>query len=320
MRGAPLAALALLVSLAPPLRAQITPVGGTVVDRATGVPVGVAVVSLDGTDARVLTDARGVFRLRAPSPGSWLLRVEGYGYRELSVTLVVSGPRDDLRIELEPLPILLDSLVVGQRRVDVDGRVRDSALDVELMDVEVFVDGALAGVSNAGGRFDLDDLWEGRPTRVTLGAFGYLPVDTVILPSEDLDVEISLVADPLIETMLSTEVERLQERMGGYRTITRPPLDRENLLFWRRLSLWDALGAERMEGRCFFIDEELVPPGLEREMLVPLFPGEVHRVESLFGGEMVRVYTRDFMRRMLSGAVELRHPVYVDRARPPLCR
>jgi hypothetical protein len=54
--------------------------------------------------------------------------------------------------------------------------------------------------------------------------------------------------------------------------------------------------------------------------VVTLFPGEVHRVESLFDGAMVRVYTRDFMRRMLSGAVELRRPVYVAMARPPLCR
>ena len=84
-----------------PVRAQITPVGGAVVDATTGAPVSLAVVSLDGTDARALTDAEGVFRLRAPSPGTYLLRVEGYGYRELSRTLVVSGPVDDLRIELE---------------------------------------------------------------------------------------------------------------------------------------------------------------------------------------------------------------------------
>ena len=320
MRGAPLAVLALLVSLSPPVRAQITPVGGTVVDATTGAPVRVAVVSLDGTDARALTDAEGVFRLRAPSPGSYLLRVEGFGYRELRVTLVVSGPIDDLRIELEPLPILLDSITVGQRRVDVDGTVRDSALDVELIDVEVFVDGALAAVSNALGRFDLDDLWEDRPTRVGLRAFAYLPVDTVILPSEDLDVEFSLVADPLIEKMLATQVEQLQERMGGYRTITRPALDREDLLYWSRLSLLDALRAARMGGRCVFIDEELMPPGWAQARLLTLSPGQVHRVESLFDGGMVRVYTRDFVRRMLSGAVELRRPVYVALTRPPLCR
>jgi hypothetical protein len=151
--------------------------------------------------------------------------------------------------------------------VDVDGTVRDSVLDVELINAEVFVDGALAAVSNALDRFDLDDLWEGRPTHVSLRAFGYLPVDTVILPSDDLDVELWLVADSLIEKMLATQVERLQERMGGYRTITRPPLDREDLLCWRRFSLSAALGASRMTGRCVFIDEELVLPGSRISLL-----------------------------------------------------
>jgi hypothetical protein len=46
----------------------------------------------------------------------------------------------------------------------------------------------------------------------------------------------------------------------------------------------------------------------------------VHRVESLFDGGMVRIYTRDFMRKLLSGAVELRRPVFIGVVRPPLCR
>lgn len=294
---------------------------GTVVDATTGAPVRIASVSLEGTDVRALTDGEGVFRLRAPSPGSWVLRVESYGYRELTRPLVLAGPVADLVIEMEPLPVLLDSLTVGQRRVDVDGNVRDVALDVALMDVEVLVDGAPRAVTNPRGNFDLDDLWEGTPTRVSLRAFGYLPVDTVILPRDDLDLEFALSPDPLIEKLMAAQVERLQDRMGGRRTITRPPLDRERLMYWRGLSLLEVLEFSRMGGmRCLFIDEELVPQGWEREMLMTVLPGELHRVESLFGGGMIRVYTRDFMRRMLSGAVELRRPVYVTMANPPLCR
>lgn len=311
----------LALAFAAPASAQVTLVTGTVRDASSGAPINAALVALDGTSARAISVQDGSFALRAPAPGRYDLRVQGYGYSELTRPIVVSEGMEPLALELRPLPVLLDSLTVGQRRVDVDGNVRDVALDVALMDVEVLVDGAPRAVTNPRGNFGLDDLWEGTPTRVSLRAFGYLPVDTVILPRDGLDLDLALTPDPLIEKLMAAQVERLQDRMGGRRTITRPPLDRERLMYWRGLSLLEVLEFSRMGGmRCLFIDEELVPQGWEREMLMTVLPGELHRVESLFGGGMIRVYTRDFMRRMLSGAVELRRPVYVTMANPPLCR
>jgi hypothetical protein len=35
-------------------------------------------------------------------------------------------------------------------------------------------------------------------------------------------------------------------------------------------------------------------------------------VEFLFGGAVLRIYTRDFMKRMIAGQVELREATYVE--------
>jgi hypothetical protein len=46
----------------------------------------------------------------------------------------------------------------------------------------------------------------------------------------------------------------------------------------------------------------------------------VERMEFLFGGAMLRIHTREFIRTMLGAGIDLRPPVFVDMASPPFCR
>ena len=46
----------------------------------------------------------------------------------------------------------------------------------------------------------------------------------------------------------------------------------------------------------------------------------VKRLAILFGGAMLRIYTREFMRNLLTGSVELIEPRFVGIVSPPLCR
>ncbi len=76
-----------------PVQAQL--VQGRVLDRATGQGVeGALVLLLDQTAREVdgaLTDGAGVFRVQAPNPGGYLLRVERIGYETVTSDVVRVG-------------------------------------------------------------------------------------------------------------------------------------------------------------------------------------------------------------------------------------
>lgn len=227
-------------------------------------------------------------------------------------------------VPLKPAPVPVDSLLVDLRSIDVSARVRDRERDAPLTDAEVLVNQEPATVSNPDGRLRLDDLWEGVPVLVSIRAFGYLPSDTVVTPAEDDSYVFELSPDPVVERMIAAQVSELQQRMGGRRSILMPPVDRDRLLGWTGVSLREVLAGTYPTRwrriRCVLVDEVLVPPGYEMDMMESTFPGEVERLEFLFRGRMLRVYTRGFLRDMIAGLVELRTPVYVDEAKPPLCR
>jgi len=71
--------------------------------------------------------------------------------------------------------------------------------------------------------------------------------------------------------------------------------------------------------RCIVLDEEPLTPQMADGVVRTMLAQDVERIEFLFRGNMLRIYTREFMRTMLGGAIELKKPLYVDMARPPLC-
>ena len=102
-----------------------------------------------------------------------------------------------------------------------------------------------------------------------------------------------------------------------------PPLDRDEVARWRGAPLDEVLRleypAQARRVRCVVVDEWAMTP-LQAEGFLTTTPAwEVERMEFLFRGAMFRIYTRDFMRRMLGGGVRLAAPVYVDMADPPFC-
>ena len=57
-------------------------------------------------------------------------------------------------------------------------------------------------ITDAHGRFTLDDVFEGAPLRVAVRAFGYLPVETIVEPSEDGDYVFELEVDPVVQQLI----------------------------------------------------------------------------------------------------------------------
>ena len=76
------------------------------------------------------------------------------------------------------------------------------------MGADIFTNQVSPTETNSYGRFGIDDVFEDIPLRVIVRAFGYLPVDTILLPDEDEDYLFELVEDSLVERMIEVQVAR----------------------------------------------------------------------------------------------------------------
>jgi hypothetical protein len=303
-----------------PVTAQeVFVVAGRVLDAEVNRGVPNAVVTLEG-HRPILTGATGDFRFPEVEEGEYVLRVEAFGYRASSRSLRV---RNDVTVavELGIAPFVLDSLVVAPREVEVNGRVRDQAKDLSLKDVDVFTSRGEAVRTNGRGRFEVRG-WEGIGLLLQVRAFGYLPLDTVVAPEPGGTFELDVEPDPLVERMIEAEIRRIEDRAGGRRAITMRPLDRDDLLRRGGSTLLELLRTEygqRVRLGCVILDERSLTPAMADGVIRTMLAQDVERIEFLFRGRMLRIYTREFMRTMLGGGIELAVPTYVDMARPPFC-
>jgi hypothetical protein len=184
------------------LSQEAVTVTGIVTDVSSGVPVPGALLTLGETGRQAISDDEGRFNLvRAPA-GTYALRVQRYGYRDLERTVTISGGMPPLELRLEPAPIQLDELTVtGNARADLSGIVLDahSGKPVPWSDVTVTHDAVRQvgrkGASDDGGEFSISDIPAGtyllRVERI--GYHGqYVPVSHGVPP---LPVEVRLEAD-----------------------------------------------------------------------------------------------------------------------------
>jgi len=294
------------------------PVEGLVVLEG-GAGVEGALVELDGLPPTV-TDPLGGFRFEDVPTGLRRIRVTAFGYVSRTDTVDIRPDRP-LRVVLDAAPFRLDSLIVSARRTELQGRVRDPDRELDVVGAEIWTGFGETTEAGGGGRFEVE-AWEGVPIRVLVRAFRYLPLDTLVTPGAGR-VTLRVTEDPLVARMLAVEVERLDDRAGGRRAIGMRPLGREELDRWSGAPLDEVLRFEfprrSRRLRCVVLDERALTPMAAEGVLLTLPAREVERMEFLFDGAMLRIYTATFMSRMLGGGIELRQPVYVDQANPPFC-
>ena len=98
---------------------------GRLVDRSTGDPVDAASLSLVSTAWQALSDERGSFLMEEVAPGPHVVRIRHLAYGTVRwPVLVVPGRTVELRIELSPVPIALEPIVVTtvrDRRLEMKG-------------------------------------------------------------------------------------------------------------------------------------------------------------------------------------------------------
>lgn len=307
------------VGVAPTFAQSTMVVEGRVTDPSgTGIPN--ATVALEGVGFR-LSDDDGTFQFGVVPPRTYTLRVEGLGYEPVAMSIEVD--RDlRLNVALNVSPLLLDSIVVESRTIQIEGRVWDPVQDLPVPAADVVSNQADPTRTSWGGRFKIK-VGEGVSVRLVVRAFRYLQLDTLVVPERGMEYRFELEADPMVERMIEVEIARLDERAGGRRAIGMGPLNRDDLVRWSGATLRDLLRARfPARGgriRCVILDEKDVGGPMLLPTLETTFADDVERIEFLFRGAMLRIYTRGFMRKMIGGGLSLRRPVYSDMTRPPLC-
>lgn len=296
-------------------------VGGWVLasDGTTG--VGNARIELEGHGS-TLTTEQGAFRFDNVTVGAYRLRIDAFGFASVSRVLIVEGDLVESFV-LDVAPFILDSIVVEARSIELEGRVRDPVDDISLVDVDVFSTQQPATQTRPNGNFSLD-VYEGVPVGLSIRSFGYQPLDTVITPMEDDDRHIfHLRPDSTALRLIDSQIARIEERSGNRLAFLMRPMDRRALTRWGNMTLVDMLPRQYpftyKRVSCMILDEEPLTPWTMESSLETILVREVERIEFLFDGAMMRVYTRRFMLKMLATGNELRRPVYVSVVIPPVC-
>lgn len=298
---------------------------GRVVERGTTAGLPGVPVALTGQASR-LTDEEGRFRFEDLAPGRYILTVRGIGYTPAVVPVVVSGDTAVV-VELDVAPVAMDTLRARAGEVRVRGRVRDPVLDDWLIDAEVFGTPDREDVTDGVGRFDLGDVPAGVPLTVMVRSFGYLPVTVTFEPSRDTTLVFELERDPVAQRMIAVQMERVDRRSEGLRYEPLPVLDRDDLMRRHSGLILDVLKLRLgtyMYRRiaCIVLDENLV----FRWRLATLHVDRIQRVEVTdfltLGARalMVRIYTRDFVRKMVEGRGELVERRYIVKKVNRECR
>ena len=269
-----------------------------------------AVVTLEGYGFR-LTEPSGEFRFDNVADGDHLLTVEAFGYSTIARRLSV--PTETfVSIPLEPSALPLDSLLIESRTLDFDGRIRDPGRDYSVKDARVTTDQGHEEWSNAHGRFDLDDVREGVTLRVSIRAFGYLPIDTAFVPDDDGRHDFDVLPDPLVEEMIEVQHRRLADRAGEYLYEFRPALTRDLLSRYMGTGTLETIVEARYPPAvyrsigCILVDDRPIRQRWEREWVIRnTIPEDLERIELLdIPGPgrsfALRVYTRRYFQVLIA--------------------
>lgn len=305
MRVIPIVVLALLVTSA--AAAQEITINGRAVDRDTREPIAFATITLP--NGQVVANRNGQFQFKRRA-GRYVIRIAAIGYIADEFTVIVTEDKS-VTFELERDPVRLDSLVVSDRRVTFRVEVKDSATGMGLMDADVLATPGRRETTDGIGRVKFTKVPAGVPITIEVAAFGYLRPSLVVESERDTTIKVLLVPDPIVAKMLDAARARIDERSADRRKDYLPVIEHAELMRNRngplREFLARKLGSARL-GRvsCWVLDEQ--SGEATRMLIATMLPDRIDRVEVLDRPParlMVRVYTRDYMRRAAAGVAPL---------------
>ncbi len=277
-------------------------------DATAGIPYAtLELEGISGSTARTAEDGR--FRFEGVEPGGYTIRVLRSGYRPRIQYVFVD---EDVALILP----LAESRIFRERSRDrhrnrgrLRGVVREGASGLPLPGVDILTDLGRSTTTGDGGTFLLEGVPRDHPHLVSVRAFGYLPLDTVVRPGASSRWDFKLIPDPSVQRRIDREVALLGERSAGRSRVV-GSLSREALLASGATTLAEAVrihfGGLADRVACFVVDDGVTEPPADP---AALSPGRLHRVELLSDGResadiVVRVHTRHFVRDLVAGATK----------------
>jgi hypothetical protein len=164
--------------------------GGTITDRANGLPLAGALIAVDGASTgQVVSAVDGSYNFPSLSPGAVTIRITKTGYQPASaVATVAAGTRIVYSTALQSTPT--SAILVG--------RVADSESGLPLAGVTVRIAGlALSALTDAGGGFTLSGVPAGA-VRVELSIGGYAPQTFSVVVEAGVTVNVQTI--PMYKT------------------------------------------------------------------------------------------------------------------------
>lgn len=297
-------------------------VEGRVVEKHAAVGIGRVRVELEGRGRREVgtTGPDGGFRFQGVRTGGYTLRVLGRGYRPRAQYVWVD---EDVAVILPvaPAPVSNERAATSGRSRgsqsgppgvgELRGVVRGGEWGLPLGDAEVLTNRGVATRTGNHGGFDVGGLPSGASVLVSVRAFGYLPLDTVVVAEAGTVHDFQIWRDPTVQRRIRDVVAGLAARADGHGGPVHT-LGREALLASHEPTVVEALGNQHGDlvrrVRCVVLDDRgAQPPGL----LSRLRPGDLQRIDLFVdprddGGVVARIHSRDFVRDLVAGGVEAR--------------
>lgn len=316
-------ALAAVAVVSGSLEAQNThTLSGRVVEEGSSNGIPAASVEIENQEVfgTVSTRSDGRFQLEGLEPGGYTVRVLAIGYTPKSTYVVVE---EDVALEIPMAvsPLLLDTLAVDGRSIEIEGSVLAEGKDLPIVNADVLTDRGIATRTDANGRFQLEGVAADIPVLIVVRSFGYLPLVATLVPEESETYEFELERDSLVQRAIAEQVARIEERADNYPSILRS-VGSERLEQLAQLTLREALSVEnsrRMLGRvrCWVVDGRQISAQAADVFLDTTVPQEIERIEFLSAPAdptfvMMRAYTNQFMRRMIASDTELRRPTFMQ--------
>jgi len=281
---------------------------GQVVEITNATWIGGATVTLSGRPP-FISNQKGQFRFEDVPAGNHTIRVQAMGYRSQDVSLTISGDTG-MVVEMEVDPIRLDSLLVEAGFINLRGTVVDAATGSRIPEARVRAGRAPETFATSRGAFRVKDLPRGSSIPILVDAFKYLPVRIALITDRDTTLTIPMEADPVSVRFFEHTLNELEIRSRGV-GLSRMQLNRRYIQMLPSRSVYQLLKwrlRRNFTSDCVFVDEIKFPFA---EVLESYQAGEVERIEIFGGGQMIRVYTQEFVARHFGRADELPPIVYV---------
>jgi len=177
---------------------------GLVVERTQTSWIGGAAVRLSGSPP-FYTNVGGAFQFTGVTPGPHTITVEAMGYHTRSMDVVIRADTA-LLIEMDPDPVVLDSLLVRAANITIRGEILDAQTRQRVLYAQVTVQPDFSTVGAISGQFRIRNVPVGRAVTVLAEAVEYLPARIALITAADTALTIELDPDPVGIRLLAEQV------------------------------------------------------------------------------------------------------------------